>query len=78
MGLDAGKVLKQSVRCPHCNDERLFTLRAIAEHSRLQCHGCGSSIDVSDSVYQSLLSEARHTLAAIDSAQLASSFMNRR
>jgi hypothetical protein len=26
MGLDAGKVLKRSVLCPHCDEDYLFTL----------------------------------------------------
>jgi hypothetical protein len=33
MGLDAGRVLKRSVLCPHCHEERLFTLRAIVEET---------------------------------------------
>ena len=32
MGLDAGRVLKRPVLCPHCNEEYLFTLRAIADN----------------------------------------------
>jgi hypothetical protein len=30
MTLDAGKVLKHSVLCPRCEQDYLFTLRAIA------------------------------------------------
>src|ERR1700730_12714583 len=37
MLLDAGQVLKRPVVCRHCQDERLFTLRAIAENPQLRC-----------------------------------------
>ena len=77
MGLDAGRVLKRSVLCLHCHEERLFTLRAIAENPQLKCSGCGSDVCISDRVYESLLTEVRKTLAAIDSTQLTSSFMGR-
>jgi len=77
MGLDAGTVLKRSVLCPHCNEDYLFTLRAIVDNPELKCHGCGSSIRLCDGVYESLLSEVRNTLEAIDSIQLAPFFVSR-
>jgi hypothetical protein len=75
MGLDAGTVLKRSVLCRHCNEDYLFTLRAIADKPELKCHGCGSSIRLCDGVYESLLSEVRNTLEAINSIQLAPFFI---
>jgi uncharacterized protein (DUF983 family) len=77
MGLDAGRVLKRSVLCPRCHEERLFTLREIADNPLLKCSGCGTDVCISDSVYEPLLREVRTTLAAIDAAQLAPSFMSR-
>jgi transcription elongation factor Elf1 len=74
MVLDAGRVLKRSVLCPHCNENYLFTLRAIADNPELRCNGCGGSIRLRDSVYEPLLSEVRNMLEAIDSAQLTPSF----
>src|SRR5207247_4346637 len=56
MGLDAGRVLKRSVLCPHCNEDYLFTLRAIADNPELRCHGCGGSIRLSDRVSEPLFS----------------------
>jgi hypothetical protein len=44
MGLDTGTVFKRSVLCPHCNEDYLFTLRAIADNPELKCRGCGGSI----------------------------------
>ena len=76
MGLDAGKVLKRSVRCLHCNKDYLFTLRAIADNPELRCHDCGGSIRLRDGVYEPLLSEVRNTLEAIDASQLAPSFIS--
>ena len=68
MGLDTGTVFKRSVLCPHCNEDYLFTLRAIADNSELRCYGCGGSIRLSDSVYEPLVSDVRNSLEAIDSA----------
>jgi hypothetical protein len=68
MGIDAGSVLKRSVRCYHCNEDYLFTLRAIADNPELQCHGCGGSIRRRDSIYEPLVSDVRTSLEAIDSA----------
>ncbi len=64
MGLGAGRVLKQSVLCPRCNEDYLFTLRAIADNPELRCHGCGGSIRV----YEPILSDVRNTLDEIDSS----------
>lgn len=64
MGLDAGRVLKRSVLCPHCKADYLFTLRAIAGSPELRCHGCGGSIRV----YEPLLSDVGNALDEIDSA----------
>ena len=77
MGLDTGTVYKRSVLCPHCNEDYLFTLRAIADNPELKCHGCRGSIHLRGSVYESLLSEVRNTLEAIDSIQLAPFFISR-
>ena len=68
MGLDAGRVLKRSVLCPHCNEDYLFTLRAIANNPELRCYGCGGSIRLRDSLYEPLVSDVRNSLKAIDSA----------
>jgi hypothetical protein len=68
MGLDAGTVLKRSVLCPHCDEEYLFTLRAIADNPELRCYGCGGSIRLRDSVYEPLVSDVKNSLEAIDSA----------
>jgi transposase-like protein len=78
MCLDASKVLKRSVLCPRCKQDYLFTLRAIADRPQLKCPGCGSHICVNDDVHAPLLREVRNALDAIDWAQLAPSFMNRR
>jgi hypothetical protein len=67
MGLDSGLVFKRPVLCSHCNEERLFTLRAIADSPTLKCAGCGSSIQMSHSIYEPLIRDVRKTLAALDS-----------
>jgi hypothetical protein len=67
MNLDTGQIFKQPVLCPHCNEERLFTLRAIADSPKLRCPGCGNSIYMSRSIYEPLIREVRKALAAIDS-----------
>lgn len=77
MTLDAGKVLKRSVLCPHCKEEYLFTLRAIADNPALRCHGCGRSIRLRDSAYKPLLGDVKNTLEAIHCVQLTPSFMSR-
>jgi hypothetical protein len=74
MGLDTGTVFKRSVLCPHCNEDYLFTLRAIADNPELKCHGCGGSIRLGDSVYKPLLSEVRNTLEAVDTTQFDADF----
>jgi hypothetical protein len=74
MGLDTGAVFKRPVLCPHCNEDYLFTLRAIANNQELRCHGCGGSIRLSGRAYEPLLSDVRNTLDAIDCAQLVPSF----
>ena len=76
MSLDTGAVFKRPVLCPHCNEDYLFTLRAIAYNQELRCHGCGGSIRLSDRVYETLLSDVRNTLDAIDCAQLVPSFFS--
>jgi hypothetical protein len=68
MCLDAGTVLKRYVLCPHCKEDYLFTLRAIAYNPELRCHGCGESIPLYEHVYDPLLSDVRNTLNEIDSA----------
>jgi hydrogenase maturation factor HypF (carbamoyltransferase family) len=70
MGLDTGAIFKRPVLCPHCNEDYLFTLRVIAYNQELRCPCCGGSIRLSDDVYESLLSDVRNTLEAIDCAQL--------
>src|SRR5215469_524309 len=76
MGLDTGTVFKRSVLCPHCNEDYLFTLRAIADNPELKCLGCGGSIRLGDSMYKPLLSEVRNTLEAVDTAQLTPTFVS--
>jgi peptide subunit release factor 1 (eRF1) len=75
MGLDAGRVLKRAVRCSHCHEEYLFTLRVIAEHAELKCPGCGCNIRCAD--HEPLISEVKNTLHVIDTAQLSPSLMGR-
>ena len=68
MGLDTGKVFKRLVFCPHCKEDYLFTLRAIADNPELKCHGCRGSIRLSNRAYEALLSDVWNTLHGIDSA----------
>jgi hypothetical protein len=68
MGLDTGRIFKKSVFCPHCKEDYLFTLRAIAENPEIKCHGCRGSIRLCDPAYEALLSDVRNTLHKIDSA----------
>jgi hypothetical protein len=68
MGLDAGRVLKRPVLCPHCNEEYLFTLRAIADNPELRCYGCGGTICLRDSIFEQLVSDVRNSLEAIAAA----------
>jgi hypothetical protein len=77
MRLDTGTLFKRPVFCPHCNEDYLFTLRAIADKPELKCHGCRGSIRLSGRAYEALLSDVRNTLHEIDSAQLASFFFSR-
>ena len=76
MGLDAGRVLKRSVLCPHCNEDYLFTLRAIADSSELKCC-CGNTIYIGNSNYEALLRDVRHTMHEIDCASFAPAFGRR-
>jgi DNA-directed RNA polymerase subunit RPC12/RpoP len=78
MPLDAGKVLKRAVWCSHCNEDFLFTLRAIAEKSELQCPGCGSTTYIRARRYAPLVSDVRQTLQAIDCIQLEPPFISQR
>ena len=68
MGLDTGTVFKRSVLCPHCNEEYLFTLRAIADNPELKCYGCGGTICLRDSIFEQLVSDVRNSLEAIAAA----------
>ena len=68
MGLDTGTVFKRSVLCPHCNEEYLFTLRAIADNPELRCYGCGGTICLRDSIFEQLVSDVRNSLEAIAAA----------
>jgi hypothetical protein len=61
------QIVKQPVFCPHCHEERLFTLRAIADNPQRRCHGCGGRICLADRVYGSLVRDVRNLLEAIDS-----------
>jgi hypothetical protein len=56
------------------HEERLFTLRAIADHQQLKWHGCGGRICLSDRVYESLVSDVRNLLEAIDAVHAAPVF----
>jgi hypothetical protein len=69
MCLDTGAIFKRPVLCSHCNEDYLFTLRAIANNPVLTCHGCGGSIFLRDCVYEPLLRDVRNILEAIDSSQ---------
>ena len=68
MGLDTGRVFKRPVLCPHCNEEYLFTLRAIADNPELRCYGCGGTICLRDSIFEQLVSDVRNSLEAIAAA----------
>jgi hypothetical protein len=67
MCLDTGTIFKRPVLCSHCNEDYLFTLRAIANNPVLRCHGCGGSISLRDRVYEPLLRDVRNTLQSVDS-----------
>ena len=67
MCLDAGQVLKRAVLCCHCNEDYLFTLRAIAERTELSCPACGNRIAIRDQAYEPLVGEVRNLLTAMDS-----------
>jgi len=67
MCLDTGAIFKRPVVCSHCNEDYLFTLRAIASNPVLRCHGCGRSIFLRDCVYEPLLRDVRNILEEIDS-----------
>jgi hypothetical protein len=69
MSLDTGAIFKWPVLCSHCNEDYLFTLRAIASNPVLRCHGCGSSIFLRDCVYEPLLCDVTNILKEIDSFQ---------
>ena len=66
MCLDTGTIFKRPVLCSHCDEDYLFTLRAIANNPVLRCHGCGGSISLRDPVYEPLLRDVRNTLQSID------------
>ena len=66
VGLDAGRVLKRSVRI--ATRDYLFTLRAIADNPELRCYGCGGSIRLCDRVYEPLLRDVENALEEIDTA----------
>jgi hypothetical protein len=78
MDLDTGQMFKQPVFCPHCQEERLFTLRAIAHTPRLKCPGCGGRICLTDNAHEALLSEVRNQLAAIDSVPIRTPLIDQR
>ena len=61
MSLDAGQVLKRAVFCPHCNEDTLFSLRAIADDAELRCPYCRNTIDIRDHSYELLVRDVRHT-----------------
>jgi DNA-directed RNA polymerase subunit RPC12/RpoP len=65
----------RAVRCSHCDEERLFTLRAIAEDAELKCPGCGRNFRFAD--HEALISEVKNTLHVIDTAQSSPTFMGR-
>jgi DNA-directed RNA polymerase subunit RPC12/RpoP len=67
MYVDPGQVLKRAVLCRHCNEDYLFTLRAIAERSELSCPACGNRIALRNRAYKPLVSEVRNLLTAMDS-----------
>jgi DNA-directed RNA polymerase subunit RPC12/RpoP len=67
MCVDAGQVLKRAVLCRRCNEDYLFTLRAIAEQAELRCPACGHSIAIRDHAYEPLVSHVRNVLTAMDS-----------
>ncbi|SRR6266566_4536851 len=77
MGLDTGTIFKRPVSCSHCNEDFLFTLRAIADNPVLRCHGCGGSISLGDCVYEPLLRDLKNILEAIDSFQRSTMFAKR-
>jgi DNA-directed RNA polymerase subunit RPC12/RpoP len=68
MCLDACKVLKRSVLCSRCKEDYLFTLRSIAEDSQLRCPGCGAAIGIGEPLHESLVTEIRNLVEAIDCA----------
>jgi DNA-directed RNA polymerase subunit RPC12/RpoP len=67
MYVDPGQVLKRAVLCRHCNEDYLFTLRAIVEQAALRCPPCGNRIAIRDHAYEPLVSDVRNLLIAMDS-----------
>jgi hypothetical protein len=63
--VDTGTVFKHPVFCACCNQDYLFTLRAIADNAELKCPTCGNSINICDDGYRHLVSHVRETLEAI-------------
>jgi DNA-directed RNA polymerase subunit RPC12/RpoP len=64
--VDTGAVFKQPVQCLACDQAFYFMLRKIAEARKLTCPQCGLEINLADRAHQSLVSEAKEMIAAID------------
>jgi rRNA maturation endonuclease Nob1 len=67
--VDTGAVFKHPVHCSGCHEASYFTLRKIAGVEKLACPQCGSDIDLADQAYESLITWAKETTAAIDQIQ---------
>jgi hypothetical protein len=61
-----GAVFKQPVQCLACDEAFYFTLREIAEVKKLACPQCGLDINLADRAYESVVSEAKEMIAAIN------------
>jgi uncharacterized protein (DUF983 family) len=66
MALDTGKVFKRPVFCPHCYEDYLFALRAIAENTRLKCPSCGGAIDIANPGYDALVRDVKNILERLE------------
>jgi hypothetical protein len=74
MRLDTGRIFKRPVLCGSCNEDYLFTLRAIAQSSQLTCPACGHLICMDDAAHEPLVREVKNSLRDIDSASAAPAF----
>ena len=64
--VDTGAVFKHPVHCFGCDQAFYFTLRKIAEATKLACPLCGSDINLTDEAYGFVVTSVKETIALID------------